>query len=56
MQKVKGKKVDKGNKNFQPSNLEFTSINVDNKAHNVFHPEQELNLILDIIIYTFNRS
>ena len=26
---------DKGNKNFQPSNLEFTSINVDNKAHNV---------------------
>ena len=29
------KKLDKGNKNFQPSNLEFTSINVDNKAHNV---------------------
>ena len=27
--------LDKGNKNFQPSNLEFTSINVDNKAHNV---------------------
>ena len=27
--------MDKGNKNFQPSNLEFTSINVDNKAHNV---------------------
>ena len=25
----------KANKNFQPSNLEFTSINVDNKAHNV---------------------
>ena len=24
-----------GIKNFQPSNLEFTSINVDNKAHNV---------------------
>ena len=33
--KLKGKKLDKGNKNFQPSNLEFTSINVDNKAHNV---------------------
>ena len=29
------KKIDIGNKNFQPSNLEFTSINVDNKAHNV---------------------
>ena len=33
--KLKEKKFDKGNKNFQPSNLEFTSINVDNKAHNV---------------------
>ena len=33
--KLKQKKLDKGNKNFQPSNLEFTSINVDNKAHNV---------------------
>ena len=33
--KLKEKKLDKGNKNFQPSNLEFTSINVDNKTHNV---------------------
>ena len=33
--KLKEKKFDKGNKNFQPSNLEFTSVNVDNKAHNV---------------------
>ena len=33
--KLNEKKLDKGNKNFQPSNLEFTSINVDNKAHNV---------------------
>ncbi len=33
--KLKDRKLDKGNKNFQPSNLEFTSINVDNKAHNV---------------------
>ena len=33
--KLKDKKLDKGNKNFQPSNLEFTSVNVDNKAHNV---------------------
>ena len=33
--KLKESKLDKGNKNFQPSNLEFTSINVDNKATNV---------------------
>ena len=33
--KLNEKKLDNGNKNFQPSNLEFTSINVDNKAHNV---------------------
>ena len=33
--KLKERKLDKGNKNFQPSNLEFTAINVDNKAHNV---------------------
>jgi succinyl-diaminopimelate desuccinylase len=33
--KLKEKKLDKGNKNFQPSNLEFTAINVDNEAHNV---------------------
>ena len=33
--KLKKTQLDKGNKNFQPSNLEFTSINVDNKAHNV---------------------
>ena len=33
--KLKEKTLDKGNKHFQPSNLEFTSINVDNKAHNV---------------------
>ena len=33
--KLSESKLDKGNKNFQPSNLEFTAINVDNKAHNV---------------------
>ena len=33
--KLKSKPLDIGNKHFQPSNLEFTSINVDNKAHNV---------------------
>tara|TARA_Y100000389_G_C17449150_1_gene513573 strand:- start:1390 stop:2547 length:1158 start_codon:yes stop_codon:yes gene_type:complete len=33
--KLKKTKLDNGNKNFQPSNLEFTSINVDNKVHNI---------------------
>ncbi len=33
--KLNEKKLDNGNRNFQPSNLEFTSINVDNKAANV---------------------
>ncbi len=33
--KLKDTKLDGGNKNFQPSNLEFTSIDVGNKAHNV---------------------
>ena len=33
--KLKEKKLDNGNKNFQPSNLEFTSINVDNKVTNI---------------------
>ena len=39
--KLKDKKLDKGNKNFQPSNLEFTAINVDNKAHNVIPSRAE---------------
>ena len=33
--KLKEKKLDNGNKNFQPSNLEFTNVFVNNKAHNV---------------------
>jgi len=33
--KLKEKKLDRGNKNFQPSNLEFTRVYVDNKAHNI---------------------
>jgi len=33
--KLKEKPLDKGNKHFQPSNLEFTGLNVDNKVHNV---------------------
>ncbi len=38
---LKDYKLDKGNKNFQPSNLEFTSINVYNKAHNVIPARAE---------------
>ncbi len=41
--KLKEKKLDKGNKNFQPSNLEFTSINVDNKAANVIPARVKAN-------------
>jgi len=33
--KLKEKPLDKGNKHFQPSNLEFTGIHVDNEAHNI---------------------
>jgi len=33
--KLKEKPLDKGNNNFQPSNLEITGMQVDNKAHNV---------------------
>ena len=32
---LKEKKLDSGNKSFQPSNLEFTELFVNNKAHNV---------------------
>ncbi len=39
--KLKEKKLDKGTRNFQPSNLEFTSINVNNKAHNVIPARAE---------------
>ena len=42
-QKLKKTKLDKGNKNFQPSNLEFTSITVDNKAHNVIPSRAKSN-------------
>jgi len=33
--KLKEKPLDKGNKHFQPSNLEVTGIHVENKTHNV---------------------
>jgi succinyl-diaminopimelate desuccinylase len=39
--KLKEKPLDKGNKDFQPSNLEFTGIRVNNKAHNVIPARAE---------------
>ena len=41
--KLKEKKLDKGNKNFQPSNLEFTNLYVNNRAHNVIPAKAEAN-------------
>jgi len=35
LKKIKEMKLDKGTKNFQPSNLEITKINIDNHADNV---------------------
>jgi len=35
LKKIKEIKLDKGTKNFQPSNLEITKINIDNSADNV---------------------
>tara|TARA_E500000331_G_scaffold358523_1_gene426199 strand:+ start:3933 stop:5084 length:1152 start_codon:yes stop_codon:yes gene_type:complete len=35
LRKIKEIKLDKGTKNFQPSNLEITKINIDNHADNV---------------------
>jgi len=35
LKRIKDLKLDKGTKNFQPSNLEITKINIDNNADNV---------------------
>ena len=69
--KLKEKKLDKGNKNFQPSNLEFTAINVNNKAHNVipsranaqfnirynnFHTAVSIKKKINLIIKTISKK
>ncbi|MDA8822708.1 succinyl-diaminopimelate desuccinylase, partial [Candidatus Pelagibacter bacterium] len=69
--KLKDKKFDKGNKNFQPSNLEFTAVNVDNKAHNVipsrvnaqfnirynnFHTAKSLKKKINLIIKAISKK
>jgi succinyl-diaminopimelate desuccinylase len=69
--KLKEKPLDKGNKHFQPSNLEFTGIYVDNKAHNVipakakiqfnirynnFHTAASLKKMVNIIVKSICRK
>ena len=69
--KLKEKKLDNGNKNFQPSNLEFTSINVNNKAHNVipsrayaqfnirynnFHSSSSLKKKINLIVKNISKK
>ena len=69
--KLKERKLDKGNRNFQPSNLEFTSINVDNKAHNVIpararaqfnirynnlHTSSSLKKKINVIVKKFSKK
>ncbi len=41
LKKIKDLKLDKGTKNFQPSNLEVTKINIDNHADNVIPESAE---------------
>ena len=41
LKKIKELKFDKGTKNFQPSNLEITKININNNADNVIHGSAE---------------
>ena len=55
LKNIKEIKLDKGTKNFQPSNLEITKINIDNNADNVIPGiGSMLYLILDLI--TNNRQ
>ena len=64
-------KFDKGNKNFQPSNLEVTSINVDNTATNVipaiaraqfnvrfnnFHTSNSLKKKINLIVKNLSKK
>ena len=41
LKKIKEIKFDKGNKNFQPTNLEVTKININNTADNVIPAKAE---------------
>ena len=52
LKKIKDLKLDKGTKNFQPSNLEVTKINIDNHAEMSFQDQLRLFLISDLMINT----
>ena len=43
LNEIKEFKFDKGNKNFQPTNLEVTKINIDNRADNIIPAKAEAN-------------
>ena len=43
LNEIKELKFDKGNKNFQPTNLEVTKINIDNRADNIIPAKAEAN-------------
>ncbi len=54
--KLKQIKLDNGNKIFQPSNLEFTSIDADNKAHNVIPAKVRANFNVRYNNYHTSKS
>ena len=43
LNEIKELKFDKGNKNFQPTNLEVTKINIDNRTDNIIPAKAEAN-------------
>ena len=45
LKEIKEIKFDKGTKDFQPTNLEVTKINIDNTADNVIPGIAKLHLI-----------
>ena len=50
LNELKNIKFDKGNKDFQPTNLEVTKININNTADNVIPEQLRQHLILGLII------
>ena len=54
--KLKEKPLDRGNKHFQASNLEFTAINVDNRAHNVIPARAKTQFNIRYNNYHTSRS
>ena len=52
--KLNEQKLDKGNKNFQPSNLEITSINVD--SWHICKPACECGTELNVPVFKFLKD